>query len=436
VEEKNSAQLKKEVAQEVPLAQLMEGIVIRTMAKDIAALGGEPVPPPEAVKPEKEKTPPPTELPVAKPAVKPVFFKGLTEWLERVSSKATAKGSRLKLIIVGLAIIVLFGGTGGFFYWWGYLRQPPPPPIITHYECRNFQCLSVQGEGESECQADEDCQPVEPTVPEPLISVDETQTIELTLGEEKRLISELNLVAEEAQASSTLRHILVKVVGEREKKYLDLENLFSALEIEVPENILAAVPTTTPERTGSNYTLFFFSQSAGNRLGMVMEIEEDSLDLMLKLWEESMKTKLRPLHLNLKYEPAATEEFLDNVYRGVAIRYINFPDPTLSIDYVVVEDKLIIATSRAAMYATIDALLPAETESCAKEGEMISIMEPSEGSMVECCKGLVQGVSYSIVDDECVPEMDVAICINCPNNICGPGEDRCNCPEDCPELSE
>ncbi len=27
--------------------------------------------------------------------------------------------------------------------------------------------------------------------------------------------------------------------------------------------------------------------------------------------------------------------------------------------------------------------------------------------------------------------LDVAICIDCPNKECGPGETKCNCPQDC-----
>ena len=361
MEAKSSTQSNKELGQElerkVPLAKLMEGVVIRTMQKDMAVLEGRPLPPSPEKTEVKEKAPPPTKLPVAGAVPKLVPFKEkLKKWLEKV----TARENRLKAILAGLAILVLIGGTGGFFYWWAYLRVVPPPPIVTHYECQDFQCLSVEGEGENQCQTDEDCQPVEPTVPEPLIPVDETQTIELSFGDEKQLSSELAVAAEEEQASSTFRHILVKLVGQREKEYMDLETFFFALEVAVPENVLEAVPTTTPGAEGENYTLFFFGQSEGNRLGIVTTIEEDSLDLMLKLWEGRMETDLRPLHLGLKDEPAATEEFLDNVYRDANIRYINFPGPDLSIDYAVVDDKLIIATSRASMYAVIDALLLAE----------------------------------------------------------------------------
>lgn len=71
--------------------------------------------------------------------------------------------------------------------------------------------------------------------------------------------------------------------------------------------------------------------------------------------------------------------------------------------------------------------------SCYKEGEMFSTMPTPTGAprMKKCCKGLKSGGSYTVVDDECHWETDVGICINCPNGVCGPGENKCNCHEDC-----
>jgi len=75
-------------------------------------------------------------------------------------------------------------------------------------------------------------------------------------------------------------------------------------------------------------------------------------------------------------------------------------------------------------------------EICAKEGGMISIMPTSKGvPSKKCCEGLVESVSYTGINSECFPEMDVAICTNCQDGTCGPGENKCNCPQDCGEIS-
>ncbi len=52
--------------------------------------------------------------------------------------------------------------------------------------------------------------------------------------------------------------------------------------------------------------------------------------------------------------PEAT--FVETVYGGVTIRYVNFGSPARAFDYAVVGGKLLVATSRESMYALVDVL--------------------------------------------------------------------------------
>ena len=69
---------------------------------------------------------------------------------------------------------------------------------------------------------------------------------------------------------------------------------------------------------------------------------------------------------------------------------------------------------------------------CIKEGEKF-YLKPGELQEKECCNNLKTGAVYSIIKDECIPETIASICIDCPNDVCGLGENKCNCPEDCKE---
>lgn len=69
---------------------------------------------------------------------------------------------------------------------------------------------------------------------------------------------------------------------------------------------------------------------------------------------------------------------------------------------------------------------------CFKEGEKF-YLKPGEPQTKECCSNLKTGAFYSVIESNCIPETIASICINCPNNECGPGENECNCPEDCKE---
>lgn len=328
---------------------------IRTMPKDMAAL--------EKKGPAALSAAPPASLPVAedkpveKTVEKPVFLPKQPQPIKPIppvkqvkpdipKPKAPIeekpplkkKKSRLKITFIGLLIIIIIGGAGGVLYWWNYLR-PAPVPITTHYQCQDFQCVSVEGEGENECQIDADCQPAEPVIPESLIPITGTKTIEITVGQEGLLLNKLKSTLLEKQATSTLERILVKLVDQQEKEYADLSTLIYALGINLPENISLK----------EDYTLFSYNQPEGNRLGLIINTEKS-------FNEETIINDLEPLLLKDETPVPFTENFQDNLYQNIAIRYLNFPGPDLSIDYAIVANRLVITTSRESMYAAINAL--------------------------------------------------------------------------------
>jgi hypothetical protein len=63
---------------------------------------------------------------------------------------------------------------------------------------------------------------------------------------------------------------------------------------------------------------------------------------------------LKNLFLDEKLQEPSVKSFKNNVYKGVEIRYLNLPNPDLTIDYAVVNNLLILSTSKAAMYEIID----------------------------------------------------------------------------------
>jgi len=87
-----------------------------------------------------------------------------------------------------------------------------------------------------------------------------------------------------------------------------------------------------------------------------------SVDTMMRDWESTMSPDLADY---LLIDDSLIDErdinFMDNVYRGVAIRYKNFPFPDTTVDYAVFkamgQNYLLMAGSREAMYAIIDVLL-------------------------------------------------------------------------------
>jgi len=253
----------------------------------------------------------------------------------------------LEYVLISLIVILVLGGIGGFIYWWKYLRVSP-----THYECRNYKCVLIEGEGENKCISDENCAPKEPKIPNSLIGVDRIKTIIIKKGNEDLLLDRLKKVIEEI-SSGKITRILVKLV-DGEIKYLNLDELAAYLGINIPSEVKYCF--------GDQFTFFIYLQkdSFAKRTGLVIEIKDkDLLQTLLKDWEKNLIEDIKPIFLDEKIGQPATEEFQDNVYRDVSIRYINLPNPDLTIDYAIVYDKLIITTSKDSMYYILDTQIKA-----------------------------------------------------------------------------
>ncbi|HUV42515.1 MAG TPA: metallophosphoesterase [Patescibacteria group bacterium] len=79
---------------------------------------------------------------------------------------------------------------------------------------------------------------------------------------------------------------------------------------------------------------------------------------------------------------------------------------------------------------TLDTFNITKTIECIEEGE-IGIVYPNTP---DCCSGLVTSGRFQLNDEgQCQPLLGGFTCTKCGlDDQCGPGEDFCNCPEDCP----
>lgn len=86
-----------------------------------------------------------------------------------------------------------------------------------------------------------------------------------------------------------------------------------------------------------------------------------AVQLAMKDWENRVAEDLADYMLISDTTKEANANFLDNTYRGISVRYKNFPFPDTTVDYAIVEaagqNYLVIAGSREFIYAAIDVLL-------------------------------------------------------------------------------
>lgn len=231
---------------------------------------------------------------------------------KKVPTARPRKGQRRKFVaLVILAVIILLVG-GGFYYWWNYLRVLEKP---------------------------------KPEIPISLIKIEISEIISIKEGEKAKLFEKLKNKAQGFQEQDTFRRILIK-----KDYFLSFKEISEILGMNIFTEVL--------NNLKDDYILFFYSQKEGNRLGIIVKVENvEILKANLRNWERTIKGDLRPIFLGQESGEPATEELRDNTYQNINIRYLNFPEPSLTIDYAVAHDYLIITTSKKSMYVTIDRVL-------------------------------------------------------------------------------
>jgi len=268
---------------------------------------------PVSKKLKKAPLPSTEELIGAAPKNLPVFEKipKKKDSLKETSIKVPIplKRSFNPLFII-LIIIIILGGIGGFFYWQG--KEAPPV---------------IEPEPEQ----------IEPS--QSLIPVSETIII---FSPEKTIKEIIKEQGTKEQNTDTFKRI---VIQKSEKEFFSLSELFERLEIIAP-------PYTMLE-LGENYTLFINN----NKLGIAIEIKNsDNLKSRLRIWEETMLDSFKNFYLE-DYANLSCNEFIDNKYKEIDIRYSNIADPIINVNYAIANNLLIIGISKNLMYNTIDKIV-------------------------------------------------------------------------------
>ena len=272
------------------------------------------------MKDDLEELPIISETPkVPKPEKEELISKKLSEPPKPSEGRKSKKG-----LVYALIAIIILAGIGGFFYWMGTKPESEPEPTA----------------------------PEQPQPSESLIQVDETKI--LSLSNEIALVE---LIKQETGKSQTVETFKRIAVLKNEIEFLSLNELLKELNIKIPPYALAELK--------DNYTLIVYSQDGKRRLGLVIETENaDNLKEQLRFWEQTMVNDLKNFYLTETPGEPATSEFQDNIYppisptgKQVNIRYINFPEPGLTIDYTIVENLFILMTSKKSMYKAIDRIV-------------------------------------------------------------------------------
>jgi len=304
---------------------------------------------------EVKKVPPSQPAPpITSPPQKPI------EIIRPVPKKPSFREKLWVRVSIFSLVLVLLAAVSTFWYWYLVIRVQPPvvEGCITDADCPiDYICgpdkICVSKAQPPGCTTDADCpenyicgqdkicatKPQPPAIPPPLFSVEDTRVLSISLSEELRSI--LLQTTQEWLDTDQFRRIVIKKTPEN--KILGLKDFFEAMLIRVPEELY--------QKLENDFTLFLYSQSEGNRLGLAVRITNlEELNNLLKSRESTMESDFQTFfELMGKTGPAIVPYFrnANNVrgYVGPNFRFQTLTRQDLGICYLISSNYFVFTSS-------------------------------------------------------------------------------------------
>jgi len=264
-------------------------------------------------------------------------------------------GKRVPILIFGALLIVLLIGVE---VWWFFIRPDATEPLT-----RPDTGGLIRPEDTLPTGIDEPPTPTgeQPAVAEPLLGYAETDTITLSGPDAAAVVAALNSAVAETRTSGRPTRLVFLVPAGNVQRELTWTEISSALQLSIPSSVQAQLSGAynlfvMPKTTFDDETCKGQQQGcAGPRLGLALSATDSAaLQNSVRSWETTMVQDLR--HLIVANISGETRPFLNASYRGVEVRYRNLPLPSVTIDYALTQQKLIITTSKSLMFAALDSL--------------------------------------------------------------------------------
>ncbi len=243
-----------------------------------------------------------------------------------------------KVVAIVLAAALVLAGGGGAL-WWFWIKpasstppvdgQPQPPPP----------------------------QPV--TAPTPLLPGLTAQNVEVASVTDipqgvDRLLGSL-------AAGAANQVVSVKIKGADAARYATAADIMDGYRLRIPEQIRPDITDLNLIWHGQSEILSAQPIPERSRFGLVVKLQSlANATTNLRAWEQTMPADLdRYLRVGRFGTASGQPEWHDSDYRGIQIRYANFPLADQTVDYVIIsgDNLLLVATSRESMYGLIDAAL-------------------------------------------------------------------------------
>ncbi len=209
-----------------------------------------------------------------------------------------------------------------------------------------------------------------PTLPEALLTYDRTEIINVGSISPAEIAAAINDFDTTTIGTDELVRLVIKI--ENTDNSLDQNqppfNAMAAL-TDIAAGLKLKIPAAIKNELSDDYDLFIYGSSefdkeicqknkntapscSGPRLGLVLKTNgETKINSAAKIWERTMASDLKNLILA---KTTSSGQFQTGTYQGQTIRYKNLPTSATAIEYSLVNDILIIGTSKSSTLKAID----------------------------------------------------------------------------------
>lgn len=283
-----------------------------------------------------------------------------------VISGSRTKKKGLVILLASAAVVVIFI-IGEI--WWFFLKPAAAPPTPVN-ETNNI--LPPPQELQPLLPPQE-TSPVQETLtlPEALLSYDRVEIINIGSITPAEIAAAINDFDTTTVGVDELVRLVIKT--ESADNSLDQNqppsNTMVAL-TDIAAGLKLKIPAAVKNELLDDYDLFIYGSSefdkeicrknkntasscSGPRLGLVLKTNGGTkINSAAKIWEKTMASDLKNLILA---KTTSSGQFQTGTYQGQTIRYKNLPISAIAVEYSLVNDILIIGTSKSSTLKAIDA---------------------------------------------------------------------------------
>ena len=184
-------------------------------------------------------------------------------------------------------------------------------------------------------------------------------------------LADLGQVVRKIESQFNPGQVIILRVKNEKGQDVNFSLLSKALGIKLPETILSSLEENYNfliylpdgrEKVSCQQSLINQPECFGARIGLVIKIKDGKIDSVKnELNREKMDNLADDWSPLFLFSPLNHSTSSETIYHNVKARYINLPISTMTLDYAIIDNYLVVVTSKNFLYQVVDLLTGTES---------------------------------------------------------------------------